>query len=95
MLFYDRLQPSSQSSALVWRVSAAFHCLLLDLNLISWSGSNLLAVPLGCRMYIWNASTGDIAQLMELPDSEYICSASWVKEGSYLAVGTSSGEVQV
>lgn len=66
-----------------------------DLNLISWSSSNLLAVPLGNRMYIWNASTGDINQLMELSDAEHICSASWVKEGSYLAVGTSNGEVQV
>ncbi|XP_067928669.1 cell division cycle protein 20 homolog [Watersipora subatra] len=71
---------------------------LLDdfyLNLLSWSSGNLLAVALGCRLYVWNATSGDIAQLMELDETEYISSVSWVKEGSFLAVGTSTGEVQI
>lgn len=67
----------------------------VDLNLITWSNTNLLATALGCRLYIWNAGTGDIAQLMELDDSDYISSVSWVKEGGFLAVGTSLGDVQV
>lgn len=73
----------------------SFDFVIIDLNLISWSSSNLLAVALGSRLYVWNAGTGDIAQLMELDDSESICSASWVKEGGFLAIGTSSGDVQV
>ena len=47
-------------------------------------------------MYLWNASTGDIQQLfqMEGPE-EYAGSVAWIKEGNYLAVGGSNGDVQV
>ena len=62
---------------------------------MSWSSGNQLAVALVNRLFVWNASTGDINQLMELDESDYICSVSWVKEGSFLGIGTSSGEVQV
>ena len=67
-----------------------------DLNLLDWSVNNQLAVCLAGSLYLWNASTGDIQQLfqMEGPE-EYICSVSWINEGNYLAVGGSSGEVQV
>ena len=57
----------------------------------------MLAVALGGGVYIWNADDGSIAQLMELqtPD-DYISSVNWVKEGgNILAVGTSTGSVQV
>lgn len=66
------------------------------LNLIDWSSTNQLAVCLGGSVYLWNATTGDINQLMQIetPD-EYIGSVSWIKEGNYLALGTSSGEVQL
>ena len=66
-----------------------------DLNLISWSSNNLLAVALGPRLFVWNATSGDITQLMEIDDEQYISSASWVKEGNFLALGLSSGEIQV
>lgn len=62
---------------------------------MSWSSSNQLAVALMHRLFVWNASTGDINQLMELEESEYISSVSWVKEGSFLGIGTSNGDVQV
>ena len=70
--------------------------LFLDLNLLDWSSDNFLAVCLGPCVYLWNADTGDIHQLLEMenPD-EYVSSVSWIKEGNHLAVGTSTSEVQV
>lgn len=34
------------------------------LNLLDWSSENLLAVALGRTVYIWNAETGDINELL-------------------------------
>jgi len=66
------------------------------LNLIDWSSNNHLAVALGAHIYLWNAATGKITQLCELEGPEdYVCSVKWVSEGGYLAVGTSSGDVQL
>ncbi|GIY65471.1 cell division cycle protein 20 homolog [Caerostris extrusa] len=66
------------------------------LNLIDWSSSNILAVALHETLYLWNGSTGDITQLMEMPSqSDYIASVSWLREGNILAVGTSTAEVQL
>ncbi|XP_050400761.1 cell division cycle protein 20 homolog [Patella vulgata] len=66
------------------------------LNLLDWSVTNNLAVCLGGAVYLWNGTTGTITQLMGMDnDDEYIGAVSWVKEGNYLAVGTSTGEVQL
>ncbi|XP_046554597.1 cell division cycle protein 20 homolog [Haliotis rubra] len=66
------------------------------LNLLDWSVNNYLAVCLGSSVYLWNASSGDISQLCQMDgQDEYIGAVSWIKEGNYLAVGTSSGEVQL
>lgn len=47
-------------------------------------------------MYLWSASSGDILQLLQMEQpGDYISSVAWIKEGNYLAVGTSSAEVQV
>ena len=73
-----------------------FACILIDLNLLDWSSQNILAVALAESVYLWNASAGDITQLMktENPD-EYISSVSFTKEGHFLAVGTSDCKVHV
>lgn len=66
------------------------------LNLIDWSPTNCLAVALAGNVYIWNASTSDIKLLLQLPQSDqYVTCVSWVKETNQLAVGTSTGEVQI
>lgn len=70
--------------------------LLPDLNLLDWSSRNVLAVALHNSVYLWDATQGDITLLMKMErDEDYICSLSWTKEGSYLAVGTSDCKVQV
>ena len=65
------------------------------LNLVDWSCGNLLAVALGSFIYLWNAGTGEISQLCGLEGEEYVCSVRWVEEGTYLAVGSSSGNCRV
>lgn len=47
-------------------------------------------------MYLWNATSGDIQQLLEMENpEEYVTSVSWIKDGQILAVGTSNSDVQV
>lgn len=70
-------------------------CFIADLNLVDWSCDNILAVALNSSVYLWNATTGTIDQLMELEGSDYVCSLSWLQEGNMLAVGTFNGPVEV
>lgn len=67
------------------------------LNLLDWNSSNILAVALNCAVYLWNATTGEIEELMCLEDESYVSSVKWVKEGSscHLAVATSDADVQL
>ncbi|XP_045769215.1 cell division cycle protein 20 homolog [Maniola jurtina] len=66
------------------------------LNLIDWSASNILAVALSNTVYLWNASTGQIEQLLTLEGSETVSSVAWVQgASSHLAVGTSSSVVEL
>jgi cell division cycle protein 20 (cofactor of APC complex) len=69
------------------------------LNLLDWGTSNnVLAVGLGASVYLWNAATGGIEELMHTASADdHITSVSWVKEAGngYLAVGTASADVQV
>ena len=68
----------------------------LDLNLLDWSSGNLLAVSLGGHVYLWDAGTGEINQLLEMDDEDaYVASVAWTKDGRCLAVGSSTGDVQV
>ena len=45
-------------------------------------------------VYLWNASTGDINELCRT-ENDYVCSVSWVENGSALAVGYGNGTVQL
>lgn len=52
-------------------------------------------MALGANVYLWNAGTGTIEQLLELEGSDYVCSVSWIQEGAYLAVGTTTGNTEL
>ncbi|XP_054161436.1 cell division cycle protein 20 homolog [Oppia nitens] len=65
------------------------------LQLIDWNASNILAVALMREIYLWNANTGDITNLMTLDEEQYIASVSWIEEGNHLAIGTSEGDIQL
>lgn len=67
------------------------------LNLLSWSSTNNLAVALSQSVYLWDASTGSINELMSLEtENDYVSSVSWIQQGgSHIAVGTASNQVQL
>ena len=66
------------------------------LNLISWGKDNILAVALGQSVYVWNAATGSIDELMSCEENNYISSVSWIENDSnILAIGTSDADVQL
>ncbi|KAH8410414.1 hypothetical protein KR215_004034 [Drosophila sulfurigaster] len=65
------------------------------LNLMDWSGDNIVAVALGNCVYLWNAATGNIEQLNEYEEGDYACALSWIQEGQILAIGNSTGAVEL
>ncbi len=47
-------------------------------------------------MYLWNAGSGSVEELCEVPnEGDYISSVQWASDGSHLAVGTSDARVQI
>ncbi|KAJ8952645.1 hypothetical protein NQ318_020960 [Aromia moschata] len=62
---------------------------------MDWSSNNILAAALGAHVYLWNAGTGNIEQLLELEGNDYVCSLSWIQDGNCLAVGTTNGSVEL
>ncbi len=72
------------------------------LNLVDWSSQNVLAVGLGPCVYLWSACTSKVTKLCDLSPSsnsngstDCVCSVAWSQRGTYLSVGTNSGDVQV
>lgn len=65
------------------------------LNLVDWSSHNVLAVGLGTCVYLWSACTSRVTKLCDLGPSDSVCSVGWTQRGTYLAVGTNQGEVQI
>ncbi|KAJ7556442.1 hypothetical protein O6H91_05G090000 [Diphasiastrum complanatum] len=66
------------------------------LNLLDWSSNNVIAVALANTIYLWNASSGSIEELMQAADEEGpITSVGWAPDGRHIAVGLNSAEVQI
>ncbi|KAK3262589.1 ccs52a-like protein [Cymbomonas tetramitiformis] len=65
------------------------------LNLVDWSPHNVLAVGLGTCVYLWSACTSKVTKLCDLQPDDSVCSVGWTQRGTYLAVGTNLGEVQI
>ncbi|KAF4323341.1 hypothetical protein BBO99_00003302 [Phytophthora kernoviae] len=68
------------------------------LNLLSWGANNVLAVALGQCVYLWNAVSGEINELMALDGDEYVSSVQWSDAAggsAHLAIGTSESVVQL
>ncbi|KAM9977188.1 hypothetical protein ACTFIR_011046 [Dictyostelium discoideum] len=66
------------------------------LNLLDWSSQNVIAIPLGQTVYLWNATTSEIQRLFQVEQQDdYITSLQWTKDGNYLAVGTNSCAIQL
>ncbi|XP_042303764.1 cell division cycle protein 20 homolog B [Sceloporus undulatus] len=66
------------------------------LNILDWSQDNLLALALESIVHIWNGERSEKLESIDLySGSKYIASLAWMRENSYLALGTSDGEVQL
>nr|AAC06232.1 Cdc20 [Spisula solidissima] len=66
------------------------------LNIVDWSSNNHICVALGNSVYIWDASSGAITELMRMEEQgQYVSSVKWIEEGSILAVGTSLCHVEL
>lgn len=73
------------------------------LNLLDWSTTNLVAIALSDAVYIWNAESGEVACLCTLSTEEedsttapeFVTSVKFSEDGSYLAIGTSTGAIQI
>lgn len=65
------------------------------LQLLDWNDNNVLSVALNREVYLWNGNTGDITNLFELPEGEYISSVAWVEQSNSLAVGLSNSEIHI
>ncbi|XP_061357613.1 B-type cell cycle switch protein ccs52B [Gastrolobium bilobum] len=65
------------------------------LNLVDWSSQNVLAVGLGTCVYLWSASNSKVTKLCDLGPYDGVCSVQWTREGSFISVGTSLGQVQI
>lgn len=65
------------------------------LNLVDWSSHNILAVGLSACVYLWSASSSKVTKLCDLGLDDNVCSVAWTQRGTYLAVGTNNGSVQI
>eukprot|EP01018_Ginkgo_biloba_P033623 Gb_41288 [translate_table: standard] len=65
------------------------------LNLVDWSSHNVLAVGLGTCVYLWSAYTSKVTKLCDLGLNDSVCSVGWTQQGTYLAVGTNLGDIQI
>eukprot|EP01018_Ginkgo_biloba_P016942 Gb_40987 [translate_table: standard] len=66
------------------------------LNLLDWSVSNVLSIALGNTVYLWDASTSSISELMCVDDEDGpVTSVNWAPDGRHIAVGLNNSEVQL
>ncbi|CAN1168434.1 Cell division cycle 20.1, cofactor of APC complex [Linum perenne] len=66
------------------------------LNLLDWGSSNVLAIALGCTVYLWDASNGSTSELVTV-DEELgpVTSVNWAPDGRHIAIGLNNSEVQL
>ncbi|CAN1286229.1 Cell division cycle 20.1, cofactor of APC complex [Linum perenne] len=64
------------------------------LNLLDWGSSNVLAIALGCTVYLWDASNGSTSELVTV-DEELgpVTSINWAPDGRHIAIGLNNSEV--
>lgn len=66
------------------------------LNLMDWGSKNILALALGDSLYLWNATSGDVEELLTSDSHEsQPTSVAWSSDGRTLAVGFTDSIVQI
>lgn len=61
---------------------------------LDWSSQNIVAVALADAAFLFHTATGQTEKLLTLPAGNISC-LKWTGEGAHLAVGTSTGELQI
>lgn len=64
------------------------------LNLVAWSLTNLIVIGLEDAVYVWNALTGSVGLLCEVP-GKLVTSLRWSDDGSYISLGKDDGTVEI
>ena len=64
------------------------------LNLMDWSDSGLV-IALGHTVYLYQYSDCSVHRIISLKDWEYVSSICWMKNGQYIAVGTSTSFIHI
>lgn len=66
------------------------------LNLLDWGSHNVLAIALDHTLYLWDATTGSVSELVTIEEEKGpITSISWSPDASYIAVGLNNSQVQL
>ncbi|CAF1763939.1 hypothetical protein YC2023_118336 [Brassica napus] len=66
------------------------------LNLLDWGSHNVLAIALGHTLYLWDASTASVSELVTIEEAKGpITSIIWSPDASYLALGLNNSQVQL
>ncbi|KAK2642866.1 hypothetical protein Ddye_024629 [Dipteronia dyeriana] len=72
---------------------------LLDdycVNLLDWGSSNVLAIALNSKVYLWDASVDCISgKLMPGVENGPVTSVSWALDGRHIAIGLNNSQVQI
>ncbi|CAN0921152.1 Cell division cycle 20.1, cofactor of APC complex [Linum grandiflorum] len=66
-------------------------------NVLDWGcNNNIVAIALGCIVYLWDASDGYISELVTV-DEELgpVTSVNWAPDGFHLAIGLKNSQVQL
>lgn len=64
------------------------------LNLVAWSLTNLIVIGLEDAVYVWNALTGSVGLLCEVP-GKLVTSLKWSDDGLYISLGKDDGTVEI
>lgn len=66
------------------------------LNLVDWSDSNNIGVGLQSSLYVWSGCSSKVAKIYESRNLyEEVCSVSFMRHNSKIAMGTNEGKVKI
>ncbi|KAJ2007255.1 substrate-specific activator of APC-dependent proteolysis [Coemansia thaxteri] len=68
------------------------------LNLMDWSADNRVSVALNSEVYVWDAASSQTTRLCDVganASGDWVTAVRWAEGGRHLAVGLSSGGMQI
>ncbi|CAN0880568.1 Cell division cycle 20.1, cofactor of APC complex [Linum grandiflorum] len=65
-------------------------------NVLDWGCNDVVAIALGCKVYLWDASDASISKLVTVDEQlGPVTSVNWAPDGCHIAVGLNNSHVQV